>query len=241
VNINFDAIHPTWQRIVADALKTVDPSYLNRLKDDKAWLPGHQHIFKAFSLPLSETRYILFGESPYPRSQSANGYAFWDAAVEKLWSDTGLSKAVNRATSLRNFIKMLLVSDSTLSSHDVSQAAIAALDKRGLVNTAEALFQNIINQGILLLNASLVLSSERVSFDAKAWRPFIECLLAELHVNNPAIQLILFGNIAKAITELPSASGFDTLTAEHPYNISFIHNPRVLEFFQPMHLLKQPE
>ena len=43
-------------------------------------------------------RYVLFGESPYPRAQSANGYAFWDAAANSLWAEEGgLHQLLNRA------------------------------------------------------------------------------------------------------------------------------------------------
>ena len=96
--------------------------------------------------PLSSVRTILFGESPYPREGSANGYAFWDAAVENLWSDSGLSKAVNRATSLRNFIKMLLLARGDLN-HDFSQPAIAQLDKSTFHRTADEFFTGLLNKG----------------------------------------------------------------------------------------------
>ena len=78
------------------------------------WLPGRDHLFAAFQRDLVNCRYILIGESPYPRRQSANGIAFYDAAVDQLWSDKGLSKAVNRATSLRNIIKTALLAQGLI-------------------------------------------------------------------------------------------------------------------------------
>ena len=107
---NLKHIHPQWHQILNKALQQVEPDYLRQLQSSLNWLPGIENLFAAFSQPLSSTRYILLGESPYPRKQSANGYAFWDGAVGSLWSPTGLSKEVNRATSLRNLIKMLLYS-----------------------------------------------------------------------------------------------------------------------------------
>ena len=98
-------VHPEWTAILNHSLKALDPNYLRALQKNLEWLPGLQSLFAAFNLPLSATRYILLGESPYPRKDSANGYAFWDASVNSLWRETGLSKSVNRATSLRNLIK----------------------------------------------------------------------------------------------------------------------------------------
>ncbi|MCD8542804.1 MAG: hypothetical protein LRY69_05290 [Gammaproteobacteria bacterium] len=91
------------------ALGRMDEQYLEFLLSDTRWLPGMDKVFNAFMLPFEQVNYILLGESPYPRAASANGYAFWDQSVGEIWSTNGLSKSVNRATSLRNFIKMLLV------------------------------------------------------------------------------------------------------------------------------------
>src|SRR3989344_708271 len=103
---NIEITDPSWHDCLSQALNKVDPDYLEKLYNNSQWLPGHAKIFNAFTLPVDQVNYILFGESPYPRAHSANGYAFWDAAVTDLWSPIGLSKAVNRATSLRNMIKM---------------------------------------------------------------------------------------------------------------------------------------
>lgn len=230
-------IDPSWLPLLTDALTTVDKSYLAQLEKTTDWLPGKQHIFNAFSRPLAQSQYILLGESPYPRAISANGYAFWDAAVSQLWSPTGLSKPVNRATSLRNLLKMLLLATGALSIDDTSQASIAALDKSPYVQTIDEFFGNFIDQGFVLLNASLVLSSAKVQYDARAWQPFIARLLALLVEIKPDIELILFGNIAKLILALPAAKKLPHFMCEHPYNISFITNPKVIEFFQPFNLL----
>jgi uracil-DNA glycosylase len=214
----------------------MDPNYLTALANQPQWLPGASQIFSAFSQALPNVRYVLFGESPYPRAQSANGYAFWDQAVDSLWSEQGLSKAVNRATSLRNFIKMLLLARGDLQNTDLSQTAIAHLDKSTLVQTGTELFQNLLHQGFLLLNVSLVLSAQPVVQDARAWRPFMIEILEQLALMRPAPTLILFGKVASQVEPF-AASHLPRLSAEHPYNISFITHPEVLAFFKPFDLL----
>lgn len=235
---NLSTIDASWRPLVEAALMQVDPDYLTALQQDSSWLPGSNQVFNAFSLPLAQTRIILFGESPYPRADSANGYAFWDAAVGSLWSDSGLSKQVNRATSLRNFIKMLLVTAGLLPADNTGQAAIAELDKSALVQTGADLFQNMLQHGILLLNASLVLSNRPVNADAKAWRPFMRQLLSELSRKNNELTLLLMGNISKTIQAFPEAQPFPNVVSEHPYNVSFINNPQIHQFFKPLQLLK---
>lgn len=232
--LRLDNIHPQWLPIVKTALDTVDPDYIKRL-EQSVWLPGEPDIFNAFSLALDKTSTILLGESPYPRQQSANGYAFWDASVDCLWSDKGLAKSVNRATSLRNFMKMLLCAEGRLIT-DFSQPAIAQIDKQGFISTATELFQNMMQCGILLLNASLVLSDKPVSYDAKAWQPFVKSVLRQLSEKKPSVRLLLFGKIAQRVAPW-CPSTLDRITAEHPYNLSFITNPKVIDFFKPLNLL----
>lgn len=230
-------VDKSWLPLLKEALAVVDPHYLARLAHSVNWLPGRQNIFNAFAHPLEDSHYILFGESPYPRAQSANGFAFWDAAVTELWSPNGLAKPVNRATSLRNMIKMLLIAAGELTAEDTSQPAIAAIDKTPYVKTIEEFFTNFIDRGFVLLNASLVLSSANVQSDARAWRPFMAKLLERLVAKKPDIELILFGSIAKLILSLPAAKELPHFICEHPYNNSFISNPKVISFFKPFNLL----
>lgn len=225
--------HSDWKEILINALETMDQDYLHQLMNDKDWLPGKERIFAAFSLPFVKTQYILLGESPYPRKESANGYAFWDNAVGNLWGSNGLNKAVNRATSLRNMIKMLLIARGDLNTN-TSQESIALLDKSFLVQTAEELFEGMMQKGILLLNASLVYSEGKVPYHARQWRLFMQSLFTQLAVIKPDIHLILLGKIAETIAPDKLPIG---LIAEHPYNVSFITNPQVIHFFKPLDLL----
>ena len=228
-----DNCHPEWQQILNTAIDVMDKNYLNQLLNDNNWLPGINNLFSAFSLSLSNTRYILFGESPYPRVESANGYAFWDNSVQELWSAQGLAKSVNKATSLRNLIKMLLIARGALRE-DTSQQAISEVNKQNLVHTAEELFRGMMNKGILLLNACLVYSEGKVPYHARYWHPFMNSVLEQLLLLNSSVQLILLGKIANNIPQDILSVG---LIAEHPYNVSFITNQRVIEFFKPLDLL----
>lgn len=229
----FDECHSEWKGLINNALDVMDEDYLHQLLRSTEWFPVRDRLFAAFSVPLSQTRYVLIGESPYPRLDSANGYAFWDNAVDSLWSDKGLSTAVNKATSLRNWIKMLLVARGDLVD-DLSQLSIAKIDKSGLVQTAEEFFTGMMQKGIVLLNASLVYSEGKVPYHARHWKPFMQSILDQLSVIKPSVQLILLGKIAETVPQDKLSVG---LVSEHPYNVSFITNSRVINFFKPLDLL----
>src|SRR5450830_1125118 len=154
--------HPSWRPILEAGLLAVaraQPDYLPALAADH-YLPTEGRLFAAFAQPLERVRYVLVGEGPYPRAESATGVCFMDGAVGELWSEAGLSKPVNRATSLRNFMKMLLVADGQLQAGATGGVALAPVAARaragGAIGTLAQLQERLIDAGFLLLNAALV-------------------------------------------------------------------------------------
>ena len=244
-----DRASPSWRPVLRrglDAMVAVDPSYLSALAQD-SFLPTGGRIFAAFAQPLDAVRYVLVGEGPYPREESATGVCFMDGAVKDLWSAAGLSKPVNRATSLRNFMKMLMVADGLLSPDATGGEAVATVAHRALaadstfIQTLPELQDNLTRHGFLLLNAALVFRPHVPPVkDAKAWRPLLEAVLEALasRAGQPAPTLVLWGTIAGWLDGLPAVSHFPRSVAEHPYNLSFIQNPDMQALFRPMHLLR---
>jgi len=242
---------PSWRPALMRGLEAVsaaDPAYLPTLAAS-SYLPTEGRLFAAFSQPIDKVRYVLVGEGPYPREQSATGVCFMDGAVEALWSDKGLSKQVNRATSLRNFMKMLLVSDGQLSPDETSGDALAhvSLKARAIgspfIQTLTELQANLTRQGFLLLNASLVFRTDVAPVkDARAWQPFLETVLGALadHASANSAEpplLVLWGKIAEQLKGLQVTARFPKAVSEHPYNLSFILNAGMQALFGPMRLL----
>ena len=237
-------VHHQWRALLIDALSAVEPDYLIALLRDDRWLPGSDQLLAAFRRDRAGLRYLLIGESPYPRRESANGIAFHDAAVGSLWSDNGLSKAVNRATSLRNLVKTSILAEGLAESGTdgkLDQASIAALDKHGLVGSLGEFFDNLHAAGFLLLNATLVLHPERKpAVEARYWTGFLDRLLARLATEATAPPtLLLWGKIAQLVTDLPGSRDLPRLVAEHPYNVSFIDNPDMRALFSELRLLQR--
>ena len=208
-------------------------------------------MFAAFAQPLDKVRYVLVGEGPYPREQSATGVCFMDGAVELLWSEKGLSKQVNRATSLRNFMKMLLVADGLLTVDSTSGDALARISLTArvigspFIQTLTELQANLTRHGFLLLNAALVFRTHvPAAKEARAWQPFLQAVLDALvdyadRKDAPPPTLVLWGKIAEQLKSLEVASRFPKAISEHPYNLSFIGNETMQRLFGSMHLLQK--
>ena len=227
-------------------MSAVTPDYLPGLINTP-FLPVQDRLFAAFSLPLNAVNHVLFGEGPYPREESATGFCFMDGAVKAIWQPgAGLATSVNRATSLRNFIKMLLVADGVLTPENTSASALQPIADQvsesgsDWILTRQQLQDNFINNGFLLLNASLVYRSDVApALDVKAWQPLIRVVLAAMMDQQPiAPTLICWGKLAQQIKILPEANKFPCIVSEHPYNLSFIRNPLMQHFFKPFRLLK---
>ncbi len=227
-----------WETLLAKAYASLNEDYKIFLEEDNDYFPSKEHYFNAFkTLPKDKVKYILFGQDPYPRRQSAGGYAFIDTNVKKLFSELGLSKEVNRATSLRNFIKMALLARGDLKE-DTSQESIAKVDKTDLIDSIDALRENFEKNGVLLLNTALIFTDKKSSTKhIKAWRPFVQSLLSSLEADAP--KLILFGTHAKDLKKKFSLEKFEIIEMEHPYNTTFIHNEKALELFGSMNLLEK--
>ena len=251
--------HPSWHAILEEGLRAIERDwrdYLSALLRSE-FLPIRGCLFAAFSQPIDHVKYVLVGEGPYPRLESANGYCFMDAAVTSLWSSEvggGLSKPVNRATSLRNFIKMLLVAESHIALEELNPDSIADFvttarkNTSGFIQTMSELQTNFLQSGFLLLNASLVFRKDVAPVkDARAWFSFMSVVvsrLEEYHRCHPSLDrvcFILWGKIADQCLKLPSLQGlevFDIAQAEHPYNLSFIYNQAMWQLFAPLRLLR---
>jgi uracil-DNA glycosylase len=245
---------PSWRDVLErglDALAQAHPAYLSALLEGE-YLPTEGRIFAAFVQPLGAVRYVLVGEGPYPRPESATGFCFMDGAVDELWSVNGLSKPVNRATSLRNFMKMLLVAAGELHGMHTGAEAMARIAAKArapglhFIQTRADLQQNLTSHGFLLLNASLVFRPEVAPLkEAKAWTPFLQTVLDALADRaaangRSAPTLVLWGKVAEALDAVPANSRFPKAVSEHPYNLSFIGNPVMQSLFGPMRLLEKP-
>lgn len=231
-------VHPSWQSIIELSYGKLSQEYREFLEKDAGYFPSFDNFLNAFkSLPLCNTKYILFGQDPYPREQSAIGYSFIDGDVREIFGEKGFSKKVNRATSLRNFLKMLLVAQGSLDEKDCSQDAIAKIDKSKFITNIMQLKENFEKNGVLLLNTSLIFTDKKsAARHAKNFLPFINELLKNLQ--NREIELIMLGNISQIIRKkIPYSNNFKTFEAMHPYNVQFIKDLSVRNFFKPMNLL----
>ncbi|TWB86777.1 uracil-DNA glycosylase [Bradyrhizobium macuxiense] len=247
-----------WHPILKDALRSIDHSYLIALLEDRECLPRPMgRLLAAFgTVALEDTRFILMGESPYPRPLSALGIAFLDGAISDLWNSSGgLHKSVNRATSLRNIIKAILVAEGALDPDRTDKDALEGVYRREHhVRTLQQMFDNLYRKGILAANFTPVLRRVHMngasllghsgskwkhrSIEAQYWLPFWQSIFATLVKRCDPPAIIACGRPAGVAGDLAQDMGLKVIKTEHPYNLSFITNPDILKFLRPLELLR---
>jgi len=223
---------------VIQGLNKEEKEIFNKILNDKTLIPNKDYIFNGFNIPRNEIKYIIFGESPYPRIESATGHAFIDGKVKEIWGEEGLSKEVNRATSLRNLFKTALVADNFISPDNATKENIKHIKTEGFVNTMSELQHNLNNNGVALLNSCLSLREGKVQReDVNFWSVLLDRFLLKLMSENKSITLVLWGNISKRIKNMESFKYYDYIESEHPYNKSFIENKKMQHFLKEINFL----
>ncbi|MDJ0382002.1 ADP-ribosyltransferase domain-containing protein [Streptomyces sp. G-G2] len=120
---------------------------------------------------------VVFGQNPYPRSESATGIAMFDNTFND-WKDSQFGRVV----SIRCLIKAAAMWKYGIAKKTPIADVRALLKERDTVQPPEW-FQAMLTQGVLLLNASLTASGDgAMGADRHTafWRPVAERIVEEI-------------------------------------------------------------
>lgn len=148
---------------------------------DKNIVPVRELTFQALKPnEPSGWRVVSFGQSPYPRIESATGIAHFDNAL-KSWEDSRFGSIV----TMRCIIKAAAMQKHGLLKTSSTADLRALLKAKGTVGPAEW-FQAMLTQGVLFMNAACTLvppkdKSERsgplVDQHRKFWLPALRAVV----------------------------------------------------------------
>uniref|UniRef100_A0A7S4DQ46 NAD(P)(+)--arginine ADP-ribosyltransferase n=1 Tax=Lotharella globosa TaxID=91324 RepID=A0A7S4DQ46_9EUKA len=175
---------------------------------------------------------IIFGQSPYPRVESATGVAMFDNTFHS-WKD----KRFGIVVSMRCIMKAAL-----MWKYDGVHKSTKVNDMRKLLRKEKVLsppeyFKALLAQGCLLLNASLTASSDKSvhpGTHARFWQPVIRTIVAEIlkakaNTEDPRYKGIVFawwGTKAKKIQAL--VEDLSDLYTDVPIKHISHHNPAAM-------------
>ncbi|SCL73254.1 ADP-ribosyltransferase domain-containing protein [Micromonospora peucetia] len=141
-------------------------------------VPVRELTFQALKPnPPHKWKVVVFGQNPYPRTESATGIAMFDNTFHN-WDDSQFGRVV----SIRCIIKA-----AAMWKHGIAKKTPIA-DIRALLREHDTVqppewFQAMLTQGVLLLNAALTASGDgAMATDRHTafWRPVVETLVEEI-------------------------------------------------------------
>jgi uracil-DNA glycosylase len=148
--------------------------------------PGNR-IFAAFDLtPFYQVKVVILGQDPYHGSGQAHGLCF------------SVSEGIDVPPSLKNIFK------------EIHQDL-------GIAPSLQGDLEKWAKQGVLLLNATLtVRAGQAGSHQRKGWETFTDVAIRALSDHREHLVFLLWGNYARAKSDLINPTKHLILTAAHP-------------------------
>lgn len=145
---------------------------------DRRIVPVRELTFQALKPnPPEKWKVVIFGQTPYPRVESATGIAMFDNAFHA-WSDPGFMKCA----SMRNILKAGLIWGDHATPDTTQKELPALLKKHNVVPPAEW-FQAVLSQGVLLVDAALTRHTDDsipVADHVAFWEPVAEAIVSAI-------------------------------------------------------------
>jgi uracil-DNA glycosylase len=167
-------------------------------------MPAGAHMLRAFDgISPHRVQCVILGQDPYPAPEFATGRAF-EAGNVATWRE--LDKMFSK--SVRAFIQQIVAArtgepDYARSFEDWPKTLAAIEAGAVALESPSALAQRWVDDGVLLLNASLTLSRFKVEVDPHQarghlplWRPLIIEVLRALAARSTPLVVIGFGDVA---------------------------------------------
>jgi uracil DNA glycosylase len=195
---------------LADAASFVGPARDPRI------VPVRELTFQALKPnPPERWKVVIFGQSPYPRVESATGIAMFDNAFHS-WQEPRFPQVA----SMRNMLKSALIWRHGLPEALAAKEVAPLLKKHGVVQPTEW-FQAILSQGVLLVDASLTRHTDdavpvarHVEFWAPVAEAIVEAILAAKEAAPPEHRGVVFAWWGAHARGLRAA--VDKRAAQHP-------------------------
>ena len=207
VQLAFDAVDEGLE------LHPWEPIFPSRRRFPLPGAPAEGHVLRAFDdLNPNDVRCVLVGQDPYPNIAFSTGRAF-ETGEHRHWREISHM----RSCSMRSLIQSLYAFRSGQQDHAKETegwaATIGAIQAAGTgFQRPQQLAQHWVDQGVLLLNASLTLSRFAVEGDPHQtsghlplWRPLMAHLIQ--HFAERGRQPVTFMLFGEAARQAAAASG----------------------------------
>lgn len=187
------------------------------------YFPNPKNVLRFMKLDLSKLKYVIVGMEPYPSSFECNGEIIPEATGRsfevaslkgKSWGDKF------KQSSLRNIVKTIYLNET---NKKVNLEELRILIKNGSfpISKPSDWFDNVEEQGVLFLNATLTVEPYNVDSHTKYWDRFMEEVIKYMINHNPNLKWVLWGQPAQKRV-LPLIDINNAICTMHPRLVGFI-------------------
>lgn len=197
-----------WEKVIKDAepeLKHIS-KLLDQQKKLGVYFPKGPDIFNSFKYcPFSKVKVIIIGNNPYPGSIEHEG----NIISKDMGMSYGLRKCDTLSKSMQNIYTEL---KNTV---------------KGFEPPSHGNLESWAEQGILMINNSLVTTNQKVNFDySELWYGFLNKVFKSIGTINPNTIVVLWGRKIQQISKL-LPDGFvliesDNHPEEYRANVGFL-------------------
>ena len=222
-NIDISWLDFLYRDDIMNILDNIDKIY------DSKTSPSKKDILRFMKQDLLTAKYILYGQDPYPKNNGkmvATGRCF-----EPSGYDDWLKKTPD--ASLRNILRALYGYENNINNPDIRLIRKDIKNGNFKINNPTSFFDNLENQGIILLNYGLTVGEEPESH-LQYWDEFQKELINYMVARNTNLKYIIWGD--KVLELFKKASGWDKITLEekvisdyHPVTNKFVTQNKTLK------------
>lgn len=184
-------LNEAWHFLAAEWARGLTPAAASSKNVERIFpqldATGHRHVFKAFdNLSPAEVRVVVLGQDPYPNEAQATGRAFEQGDLET-FSARRPPVAYSLNKMLRRMVEATFAKDEAkVEAKGVELRKLLAHPRLQVASPTEV-FDHLVAQGVLFLNASLTIpkcasrmNDSYLRGQLAFWRPFVQAVLHHL-------------------------------------------------------------
>ena len=212
-------MHQSWNNFFTEEIKKEYEKIKEQIKKD-GFFPSEKNILRFMDTDLNNVKVVIVGMEPYPSYYTENGIMKPEAtgrsfvvASVKNWSQKF------KQSSLRNILKTIYFNE-TGNNASIEQIRKEIVNGVFPMLQPKEWFDDLENQGVLFLNATLTVIPEHVDTHTKLWEKFMNALIIYIE-KNTNVKWFLWGGKAQERI-LPLVDKNHCILTRHPRLPEFV-------------------
>lgn len=213
--------HPNWEPFIHNADVQKEIQKIEKFLETEKYFPAESNVLRFLWQDPRKAKAVIVGMEPYPSSFTENG-AVIPEATGRSFEVASIKEWTNKfkQASLRNILKAIYFTDTgKIISMEELRAKIT--DGSFPISKPTQWFDNLEEQGVIFLNATLTVRQHEVDTHTEVWEAFMDYLIRYIENVNQDVLWCLLGTKARD-RFLARVRGKNTVVTCHPRLNAFV-------------------